>query len=130
MFFRFSDFFAFSGFLPSWIHLITRFVAPLFAFFTVEGFYHTRNREKYMARLWTAAVLMQFGNIISFIMLGQRYQIIDNIFFNSCIRFYSDLFLTKREKRQKGYLQYFRNISFSFYDNIFFFSNCDWNLFL
>jgi len=52
LFFMFLDsvFFAFLGFLPSWIHLITRFVAPLFAFFTVEGFYHTRNREKYMAR--------------------------------------------------------------------------------
>ena len=37
LFFMFLDsvFFAFSGFLPSWIHLITRFVAPLFAFFTV-----------------------------------------------------------------------------------------------
>ena len=103
LFFMFLDsaFFAFSGFLPSWIHLITRFVAPLFAFFTVEGFYHTRNREKYMARLWTAAVLMQFGNIISFIMLGQRYQIIDNIFLTLALGFTVIYFLQKGRSDKK-----------------------------
>ena len=103
LFFMFLDsvFFAFSGFLPSWIHLITRFVAPLFAFFTVEGFYHTRNREKYMARLWTAAVLMQFGNVISFIILGQRYQIIDNIFLTLALGFTVIYFLQKGRSDKK-----------------------------
>ena len=103
LFFMFLDsvFFAFLGFLPSWIHLITRFVAPLFAFFTVEGFYHTRNRKKYMARLWTAAVLMQFGNVISFIILGQRYQIIDNIFLTLALGFTVIYFLQKGRSDKK-----------------------------
>ncbi len=81
-----SIFFAFPG-LPSWIHLITRFVAPLFAFFTVEGFYHTRNREKYIKRLWIAAILMQLGNAFSFFLWGERYQIVDNIFLTLALGF-------------------------------------------
>lgn len=103
LFFMFLDsvFFAFSGFLPSWIHLITRFVAPLFAFFTVEGFYHTRNRKKYMARLWIAAILMQLGNVISFIILGERYQIVDNIFLSLAIGFTIIYFLQKGRSSKK-----------------------------
>ena len=103
LFFMFLDsvFFVFSGFLPSWIHLITRFVAPLFAFFTVEGFYHTRNRKKYMARLWIAAILMQFGNVISFIILGERYQIVDNIFLSLAIGFTIIYFLQKGRSSKK-----------------------------
>ncbi|WP_423216701.1 hypothetical protein [Streptococcus equinus] len=48
-----SAFFAFHGMfpLPSWIHLITRFVAPLFAYLTVEGFFHTKNRKKHLSRV-------------------------------------------------------------------------------
>lgn len=73
--------------LPSWIHLITRFVAPLFAFFLVEGFFHTRNRSKYVTRLWLAAALMQGGDYISFLLLGQCNQISDNIFLTLALGF-------------------------------------------
>lgn len=74
-----SAFFAFSG-LPSWIHLITRFVAPLFAYLTIEGFFHTRNRKRHLLRLWSAAILMQLGDFLSIFLLGQEHAISDNIF--------------------------------------------------
>lgn len=74
-----SAFFAFPG-LPNWIHLITRFVAPLFAYLTIEGFFHTRNRKRHLLRLWSAAILMQLGDFLSIFLLGQEHAIRDNIF--------------------------------------------------
>lgn len=60
-------------------HLITRFVAPLFAYLMVDGFFHTRSRKKYCGRLWIAAVLMQIGNMVSHAIMGKE-GINDNIF--------------------------------------------------
>ncbi|AFS77597.1 TraX family protein [Gottschalkia acidurici 9a] len=39
-----------------------RIVAPIFIFMTVEGYVHTRNKKKYMLRLYLASVLMSIGN--------------------------------------------------------------------
>lgn len=50
--------------LPSWTGLTTRFVAPLFVFFIVEGFFLTRNRRAYAIRLWVGALLMLAGNML------------------------------------------------------------------
>ncbi|MCR5452851.1 MAG: conjugal transfer protein TraX [Lachnospiraceae bacterium] len=80
--------------MGSYWHLITRFVAPLFAYLMVDGFFHTRSREKYMGRLWIAAVLMQIGNIISSILLGQ-FAVRDNIFLTLAIGFTIIYFLDK-----------------------------------
>jgi hypothetical protein len=81
-----SLYLAMPGVFPDWFHLITRFVAPLFAFFVVEGFFHTRSREKYLSRLWIAAALMQLGDYLSFLLLGQN-RITDNIFLTLAIGF-------------------------------------------
>lgn len=81
-----SMYLAMPNFFPVWFHLITRFVAPLFAFFVVEGFFHTSSRAKYLSRLWTAAALMQFGDYLSFLLLGKDY-ITDNIFLTLAIGF-------------------------------------------
>jgi len=72
---------------PVWFRLISRPVAPLFAFFMIEGFFHTRSRKKYLGRLWLAAVLMQLGDCFSFILLGAHNQITDNIFLTLAIGF-------------------------------------------
>ncbi|AWN20251.1 TraX family protein [Streptococcus sobrinus] len=74
-----SAFFAFPG-LPAWLHLITRFVAPLFAYLTLEGFFHTRNRKRHLLRLWSVAILMQIGDFLSQLLLGKEHLINDNIF--------------------------------------------------
>ena len=49
---------------PQWIPLLTRFVSPLFLYLLIEGFYHTRSRKRYLARLFTAALIMMSGNIL------------------------------------------------------------------
>lgn len=48
---------------PSWISLITRFVSALFVFFLVEGFNYSKNRKKYLGRLFSFAIIMLGGNI-------------------------------------------------------------------
>lgn len=72
--------------LNSVIHLITRFVAPLYAWLMVEGFFYTKSRKHYCLRLWTAALLMQFGNFLSLLLFSQR-GISDNIFLTLAISF-------------------------------------------
>ncbi len=49
---------------PEWISLFPRFVAPLFVYFLVEGFYHTRNWKKYFQRIFIFALIMLVGNMI------------------------------------------------------------------
>lgn len=49
---------------PEWVSLLTRFVAPLFLFLLVEGFYHTRNRRKYFLRVCCFAMFVLSGNIL------------------------------------------------------------------
>lgn len=46
------------------IHLLTRCVAPWFAYMAVEGFLHTSNRTRYNVRLFLWAAFMEIGNLI------------------------------------------------------------------
>lgn len=64
------------------LHLLTRPVAPVFAFMAVEGFIHTRNRERYLMRLYSSALFMGIGNKIinSFIIKNSLYSVHNNIF--------------------------------------------------
>ncbi|WP_143445833.1 TraX family protein [Lactobacillus kefiranofaciens] len=41
-----------------------RFVAPLFVYFLVEGFFHTSNRKRYLFRILGAAAVTWIGEII------------------------------------------------------------------
>ncbi len=50
--------------MPLWTGIVTRFVSPLFLYLMIDGFYHTRSRGKFFARLMGAAVIMQTGNIL------------------------------------------------------------------
>ncbi len=52
------------GFGPLWIRLTTRFVAPLFTFFIVEGFFKTSSRKNYLKRTSLFALIMFLGNTI------------------------------------------------------------------
>ncbi len=60
-------------------HPITRFVAPLFAYLMVDGFFYTKSRGKYCLRLWIAAILMQIGDVLSFLVFKEN-GIQNNIF--------------------------------------------------
>ncbi|MDO4271005.1 MAG: TraX family protein [Eubacteriales bacterium] len=50
--------------VPLILTLIGRIAAPIFVFFVAEGFAHTRNRGKYLLRLYIGATLMQLGNLL------------------------------------------------------------------
>lgn len=76
----------FSASFSSVVHLATRFVAPLFAWLMVDGFFHTKSRGRYCRRLWIAAALMQIGNVISFAILKEK-GITDNIFLTLALGF-------------------------------------------
>lgn len=49
---------------PEWVSLLPRFVAPLFVYFLVEGFFHTRNWKKYFQRIFIFALIMLAGNMV------------------------------------------------------------------
>jgi len=46
-----------TGALPLSMHLIGRLTAPIFMFFIVEGYYHTRNIKKYISRMFLFALI-------------------------------------------------------------------------
>ena len=48
--------------IPIQFKWVGRLVAPLFIFMTVEGYCHTRNKRKYMTRLYTAQLIMAILN--------------------------------------------------------------------
>jgi hypothetical protein len=87
-FFMVLDSLCLRNFLPPFFHLLTRFVAPLFAWLMVDGFFHTRSRSAYCKRLWLAAVLMQAGDCLSSLLFGGMHLgISDNIFLTLAIGF-------------------------------------------
>lgn len=49
---------------PAWLNWFGRPVATIFFFTSVIGFSHTRNKEKYLLRLYIGFVLMNIGNAI------------------------------------------------------------------
>lgn len=50
--------------VPIWFTWLGRIVAPIFIFLSVEGFYYTRSRKKYLSRLYIGFVFMQLANSI------------------------------------------------------------------
>lgn len=51
-------FFAFTGKIPVFFSMLGRLSAPLFLFCLIEGFTHTRDRRKYLLRIYLLSVLM------------------------------------------------------------------------
>ena len=59
------QFFNFTGNVPIIFKWLGRVVAPIFMFLTVEGYVHTRDKKKYMLRLYIGSVFMgAFNSII------------------------------------------------------------------
>jgi hypothetical protein len=76
------EFFAFSESIPVAFKWVGRIVAPIFIFMTVEGYSHTRNKKRYMARLYLASVLMNLGNYIipNYFKRTDSFALMNNIF--------------------------------------------------
>ncbi|MTD41882.1 hypothetical protein GIX45_25335 [Erwinia sp. CPCC 100877] len=66
---------------PNWIDWFGRPVATLFFFVSVIGFSHTRNKEKYMLRLYIGMIVMALGSFILQGLIGyEEVQLMNNIF--------------------------------------------------
>ena len=107
-----SLFFAFPGVFPVEFRLLSRYVAPLFAFFVAEGFRLSRNKEKYLIRLWIGGLVMVASQILSFFVLGAQNAIPDNIILTFAIAATALYFLDK-EKSDGNHLPCFISIEIS-----------------
>lgn len=69
--------------LAAILHFITRPVAPVFAYLAMEGYIHTKDRKKYLLRLYISAAIMFIGSYLinNFIISNPEFYIHNNIFF-------------------------------------------------
>nr|WP_287568193.1 TraX family protein [Paeniclostridium sp.] len=58
--------------VPIWFGYLGKLAAPIFFYLIVEGFYHTRSKNKYMQRIFSMGILM--------IMVDLLFKIHNNIF--------------------------------------------------
>lgn len=65
---------------PIWFRWIGRLSAPLFFYCSAWGFYYTKNRKRYLFRLYFLGIVMSIGNIIIFLVLKKANGINNNIF--------------------------------------------------
>ncbi|MBU3179383.1 conjugal transfer protein TraX [Clostridium estertheticum] len=87
----------------TWVHLFSRFVAPLFVFFMVEGLFHTRNKLKYNIRLFGWAIFMQAGDfIINKILISKQVSVHSNIFMTLAVGL-TVINLFEHSKKSKGF---------------------------
>lgn len=69
--------------LSSVFHMISRCVAPVFAYFVVEGLFYTRNIKKYVGRLFGWGIGMALGN-----------RLLNQCFMSKSVYVYNNIFLT------------------------------------
>lgn len=66
---------------PVWLTIIGRPVFPLFLFALAEGFYHTRDRKKYLLRLLLASWLMTLTSaLLQYILPNDNVVLMNNAF--------------------------------------------------
>lgn len=71
----------FPEFVPIQFRWIGRISAPIFLFCMVEGLVYTRNRKKYLCRIYIGSVVMSLGSIIlSLLYPNAKVPLINNIF--------------------------------------------------
>lgn len=58
--------------VPIWFGYLGKLAAPIFFYLIVEGFYHTRSKNKYMQRIFSMGILM--------IIVDLLFKIHNNIF--------------------------------------------------
>ena len=66
--------------MPLWFRYLGRIVAPVFFFLSVEGFFHTRSKPRYIARLLGAAIIMAIGSGILTYLFPTDIGLHNNIF--------------------------------------------------
>lgn len=66
--------------MPMWMHHPGRIVAPIFFYFIVEGFFYTRSRTKYAARVFMWAAIMFAGSALIQYVFPRDLALSNNIF--------------------------------------------------
>lgn len=76
------QFFSYTDSVPIAFKWVGRVVAPIFIFMTIEGYTHTRNKKKYIFRLWLGSIVMNLGNLLipRYIQRMDNSALINNIF--------------------------------------------------
>ncbi|MCC3868148.1 TraX family protein [Terrisporobacter mayombei] len=103
-------FFAFNGLMPSWVHALTRGVAPMFAYFLVEGYFYTRDKRKYGVRLLGFAVFMHLGNMIINTLFASKNVMVDNNIFATLFVGFIVISIFERAKNNEGLVKVLFNV--------------------
>ena len=67
--------------MPEWFRFVGILAMPIFLFCSVEGFYYTRSRKKYLDRLLWGAIILLIGTHIFEWMLKIKMPLNENLFF-------------------------------------------------
>ncbi len=102
----------FIPFIPEWFHWVGRLSAPIFFFCMAWGFYFTKDKERYLIRMFTFGVVMCGLNyaISSFRAFSYPVTIHNNIFstmFASCCIIYLIELLRNQPQKGKKYLLFY-----------------------
>ncbi len=75
-------FFSYAGLVPDWFMWLGRSSLPLFMFCLAEGFHHTRDRKRYLLRLFVAFLVMEISRLLLMSALPRPdgFAIANNIF--------------------------------------------------
>ncbi len=68
------EFFSYGSNIPIAFKWVGRIVAPIFIFMTIEGYTHTRNKKKYILRLYLGSIVMNIGNFF----IPRYFERVDN----------------------------------------------------
>lgn len=66
--------------MPMWMHHPGRIVSPIFFYFIVEGFFYTRSRTTYAARVFMWAAIMFAGSTLIQLVFPRDQTLSNNIF--------------------------------------------------
>lgn len=61
-------------YIPIWFGYLGQLAAPIFFYLIVEGFFHTKDRKKYLSRIIYSAILMSYIDI--------KFRVHNNIFYS------------------------------------------------
>lgn len=89
--------------MPVWFGWVGRLVAPIFFFFVVEGFFHTRSRKKYAIRLFSWSLVMFAGSKLVVMLFNREAGLHNNIFLSMAmsVLLMSAIEYTKKNKENK-----------------------------
>jgi len=95
-----------------YFNLISRCVAPMFAFLVVEGLIHTSNLKKYLNRLFLFAAITFFGSSLLTMILGNQWLLRTNVLFALSLGAFGIVLVTWGKEQNKRSLYVLATICF------------------